>query len=317
MPAPALAQDYDLSRVPASAQWAIRIDVAKFLNTDIGGFVLSETNRPENADKLTILENLTGMNIRKDIRSITLYGSRFDQRDVAAVVEGRFDQAKLLPLLRTSKPVEEIQLDSRTVYKWRESQDPNSPTKAGVFLRDDLVVVARDVEALKRSIAALGGEGDTVAVTSSDPASYLTLFLADVPTLGRNGAVATVASKIKTAKLQVGETSGEFRSDVIITSADARTALEVAQLIQGGLAALGLIQGTQRQGAPVVSPEAAAILSDIKVASDGPVATVSLRTPSKKVLDLINWAMAANRKKAAAWMQMESSEPAPEPEPAE
>jgi hypothetical protein len=58
------------------------------------------------------------------------------------------------------------------------------------------------------------------------------------------------------------------------------------------------MQNAERDGAPVISPEAAAILRDIRVGSDGAVATVSLHTPAQKVLDFLAWAKAQNRAKA-------------------
>jgi hypothetical protein len=315
---PASAQDYDLSRVPSSAQWVIRADVERFLKTDLGAFALSEADRPENTDKLAVLENLTGIDIRRDVRSFTLYGSEFGPRNAVAVIEGRLDRDKLLPLLRSGRPVEEVQVGDLTVYKWRDAADPNNATKAGAFLRDDLVIIAGDVDSLEGAIAALEGQGDTmtVAPAGSISAPWLSVLVARIPVARRTGIPEAVAAKIKSARLQVGETSGEYRSDLTVATVDAQSAADVAEVVQGLLAVLSLCQGAERHGSPVISAEALAILRDITASSQGDAATISLRTPSKKMLDLVNWALAHRHAKAERRMRMQVAPAAPEQAPA-
>lgn len=126
-----------LDLAPADSEIVARVDVKKVVNSRLFALAL-EIEGKEAADaKLKILKNLTDLDVYKDIDEVALFGRIDDDESMAIVARGRFNQEKLLDLVRLNGTYKTRQENGLTIHSWVD--DGN---KQACFLPDNLLVVA-------------------------------------------------------------------------------------------------------------------------------------------------------------------------------
>lgn len=155
--APVNALDY----APADSEVVLLANVHNLTQQGIVKKVLdqvqSDPEQKRQLDaKIAVLQNLAGINPLEDIDAIGIWG-KMDQPDSFGVkVTGKFDQQKLLALLRLNKDFEETSgvegLDI-PIFQWRD-KGKEGAVKYGTFLPDGSPAVFSSKKALEQALEA-------------------------------------------------------------------------------------------------------------------------------------------------------------------
>lgn len=307
---PVTAASLQLGQLPSSAMWVAHADVEAFVHAKIGVFVLDQLKKPEAQAGLTVLKNLTGTDLTRDITSITLYGTAPGEQNGVAIIQGTFDQEKLLPLLRTNPTLREIKVGERTAYQWTDKPkaDKPGPQRFGMFYRGNLVLVAGSQSMLSLAVGVLDGRQDSLASASPpkitpSAGTCLGVYVAQVPELPKGEKAAELFKKLVSGRFEAGEADANLFARLTVVTRDAATAGDLAKMAQGFLAFLDLVKDVRDNGRPALPVELATMLKDVKVSAHEATAEASLVTPVQNVTSFLQWAAAQEAAKKAARCQ--------------
>lgn len=159
------------SIVPEEADWVIHFDVEKLRSTPYGDHLLDTENilglRRRNAQ----FQSRYQINILEDIKGVTIYGYENDEENTVLCLKGTFDQEFLLGLLALEESHKEIQHDKFIIHAWDLHE-------FGVFVDDDLALLARNETAIKKALDVIAGKKPNVSSSSLMP--YINKITPDV-----------------------------------------------------------------------------------------------------------------------------------------
>lgn len=305
---PTLAGPPPAERVASSAQWAAHVDVEGFLASKVGALVLEQVKKPEIAAGLIVLKNVSGLDLTKDLKGITLYGIDAGEENGAAVIEGTFDREKLLALLRANPSLRETKVGELDAYQWTDEPKGDKPgaERFGLFFSNNLIVVAGSRNMLEQAVAVLQNKQDSmaqVAIPASikpSVGSYLFVYLAELPKVPADQKAVELLSKFVSGRFEIGENAGNFFSRLTVLTKDAQTASNLSKMADGVLGFLDLVKDLSENGRPLIPTEAASVLKDLKVSASDTAVEASLVAPSQNVVDLLKWVLAQAEAKHSA-----------------
>ncbi|HOW69432.1 MAG TPA: hypothetical protein PKY77_02425 [Phycisphaerae bacterium] len=305
---PGLAGPGQAERVAASAQWVAHMDAEGFLASKVGAFVLEQIKKPEIAAGLAVLKNVSGLDLTKDLKAITLYGVGAGEENGVALIEGSFEREKLLTLLRTNPTLREIKVSELDAYQWTDEPKGDKPgaVRFGLFFRDDLIVVAGSQNMLEQAVAVLQNKQDSMAQVVIPPSikpsvgAYLFVYLAELPRMPDDQKAVELLSKFVSGRFEIGETERDFFSRLTLLTKDAQTASNLSKMADGVLGFLDLVKDLRENGKPLIPAEAAGVLKDLKVSAHEASVEASLVAPRQNVVDLLKWVMAQAAAKPGA-----------------
>ncbi len=232
---------------------------------------------------LQVLNNLTGVDLMKDLDRVYVWGRVKDDNSVVAVFQGRFNHDKPITLLKANPKYAEGNYKGVTTHEWFD--DKEKRVKFGAFLTDGSAVIANQRESLQATIDANGSDK---GFHSTPKAQLLPSGYKDSTAWGLlirpdrafpNGEFKdTLQAGSATAMITLRDGKVALRLSVNTDSAEA--AAQWQKLAQGGLAFLQL----QKENA-----EARELAASAKVSLDSKANRVSLdvEIAEEKVIELI------------------------------
>lgn len=143
--------------VPESAEVVAVLDLGALKSAGLMVPILNKVGEP----KLQVLESLTGLKPDRDVDRIIAFGQMNDKEFGGAIIEGRFDQQKLIGLAKANDGYKEEEIAGVKVHAFADKND--GKTKYGVFVGNALVIYSgRDAaeESLKAHAAGQGAPAD-------------------------------------------------------------------------------------------------------------------------------------------------------------
>jgi hypothetical protein len=114
---PIHAAPLNADHLPKQAKWVLHVDYKAFTDSALAERI--RTHRPEIVDQVrNWLTEHCGIDPRKDIESITLFGDNYEEHSGAAVFRGNYDVAKAESHLREKRNVTQTDQDGRTYFTW-------------------------------------------------------------------------------------------------------------------------------------------------------------------------------------------------------
>ena len=284
----------------ASAQWAAHLDVEGFLASKVGALVLEQAKKPEIAAGLAMLQNVSGLDLTKSLKGITLYGVGAGEENGVALIEGTFDRERLLNLLRANPSLRETKLGELPAYQWTDEPKGGKPgaERFGTFFSDSLILIAGSRNMLEQAVAVLQNKQNSMAQVTIPPSikpsagAYLFVYLGELPKVPTDQKAAELLSKFVSGRFEIGENAGNFFSRLTVLTKDAQTASNLAKMVDGVLGFLDLVKDLNENGKPLIPAEAAGVLKDLKVSANDASVEASLVAPSQNVVDLLKWVVA-------------------------
>jgi len=295
----ARAEPLDRQQVAAGAKWLVHVDVdaaaatkgAERLRTDV-------LNRDPAKRTLQKLREAIGMDPTQDLRSITLYGSRFDHHTGVVLVRGKLDQARLLALVKVQLDHQVSSYGSHELHTWAQGKtDKGGHRVTGCLCGPTLVVFGRDAAEVKAALDVLDGKSPSLAGSKSPLAEEVPAgTMLQVRAIDLGGAaipfMSPVVRQSELLALAVGEHEAVafVRAKLVVKSAE--TANELRKVVDGFIAMARLQAASD--------PDAARILQEVKVDTSDRTVTVQWRAPAGELLKLMEkqWAKPTKPKPA-------------------
>jgi hypothetical protein len=302
---PLLAGPLDAAKVPADAKWVLHVDMEKLVASKVGNAILEEGNKQGLDIGLAMIKAAVGVDLVKDIKNGTAFGTKFGDESGAVAIQGTLDKEKILKALKLNPTFKEDKYGAVATYQWTEEAKDGKPAqdRFGAFVGDDTAAIATSAAQLKLVIDVLGGKAAGLAkVPAFDKSAFLVAFVTDLPSAARKPEEAFL-KKFAGAQASIGENENSLWAAVAVTAKDEATAADLKQVADALPAIVRLIQPGATAGPGEVkiaattlpeglnSPEAIAVLKSLKVSQAGMTVSVEGSLPVKDVIKLIQEAV--------------------------
>lgn len=277
------AAPVEFKDIPAEAKWLAHVDVDAMrdstLTERIYHFAMQQ--RPEAEGHFQKVEEVTGMDPRRDLYSLTFYGTSFAENQGVLIVKAGFDRARMEEKAKEAADHEVTKHGDYQIHTWTHDKGKKRERKlAGAFFKADVLVFASSVDEVKKALDVLAGKGKSLsgnesALTADVPAG--TTFLARAAGMaGANLPVKSPALK-KTEQISIamGEHEGQGFYQSKLVAEDEATAQQVKEIVEGGRAMVALQHGQD--------PDAKALLDALKVDLSNNTLSVDFRAPVDRI----------------------------------
>ncbi len=252
---PAWAGRLDRKLVPADAAWLAHLDVEALLGSTIGKALLEEAGDLHGGlDGIEELNRELGIDLRTDLKSLTLFGGGGDPEDDAvsvAVTNARADVA--VERLTAKESVETLDLDGQTVFVIPDGCGGETyvHVRRGKGVAQRLVLCSRSRDSMRRALAVVAGDAPSLTrqdagILGTRPRSGSILFAAAGP-LQDLQAIRPASEIFRLARgitIDLGETEDEMRGEATLFANDEEAAANMADVVQG-MVALGHLLGDE------------------------------------------------------------------------
>jgi len=161
----ALAKPLDLDRVSAKAVWLMHAD----MDAARGSSVMTrmyERAVKKHAQLETMLAmgaKMMGMDPRKDLHDVTLYGLDTDKKNAVMIVHADANREFLEKMVEKARDHETMKHRDYTLHKWRHQgwKGRGGETVFGAFHRDDVMVFARSADRVQMALDVLDDKAES------------------------------------------------------------------------------------------------------------------------------------------------------------
>lgn len=245
----------DLPQVPASSRWLLHLDVSQALAGPPGTWLREQlAQRPEVATKLAGLIALTGFDPWQDLQAISIVGD--GQPEVGLIlVRGRFEAQRLEGLALLAPQGQRHERAGQVWYSWHD-QDKDRPMQGALV--GELLLLSAQQELLFAGIDALAGhaaladDGELLSLLQPAlPGSLAVAAATDLGELGQ-GPQAALFRQVRRAAMSIGLDDQQVALSLRLESADPSAAQRVAQLVQGLLVLVSLMDDDAHAQMPLL-----------------------------------------------------------------
>ncbi len=278
----AAADAFNPAQIPAKAKWFLHADVKRFKATQLGGLAVKQLAK---LDAVFLqIEKVSGLDPRRDLAGVTLYGIGTKEDEVAVLVAGQFNREKLEALVKLASEHRAVEYGAHTIHSWRDDKGPHF----GCVFNAQMVVLSDGQPTLLAALDVLNGKGQVLkpnaalARVTAGNEPFVLLGMVDFEALGHLKPEANLLEKLKVICLAAGEVDEDFHGRLFVQPREARDALSVQQAIQGLVAIVQL--GDSKK--PEIK-QAQDLARRLKIDRDEPFITVHLKVPAKELLESI------------------------------
>lgn len=287
----ALAGGVQKEQISAKAKWVAHLDVESLLSGDVGKLITDQIKEKGLDKKLAEFTSVFGVDPTKDIASVTAYGEDFDPASGIIIAQGKYDQEKLLGLLKNAKNFKEVAAGDRTLYTWTDDKrnDPNDDgSRCGVFYSEKIIVVGRTDATVKAAMDVLDGKsaGSPSILPAPTKGSIFIAAADGIDTIKNLPPQSAMAKKITSGSLEIGQLDGSIFVNVSAIAKTAEDAEQARDMIKGLVALVGFAKEDAAAAAPATM-NIAALLKGLKVGGEGNTVAVNFTATLKDIVDTV------------------------------
>ena len=123
----------------------------------------------ESGKHFDMIRDKIGVDLRKDLHGITLYGPDTDKTHAVAIVFSTVNQKLLLEKAAKATDHKVTKHGEIDIHSWTQKHGAKTDTAAGAFYKPDVLVFAASVEGVAKAIDVLDGKSPGI----TDPKSPL------------------------------------------------------------------------------------------------------------------------------------------------
>lgn len=157
----AAAKPVSLATVPADAVWMMHLDMDAARASTVVRRMCERAMalHPQAEAMMTMAIGMTGMDPRKDLHDVTVYGRDTDKRNAVMVVRGKANRALLEKMVEKARDHRTMEHGGRTLHSWTQGgrRGDTGGTVVGAFQADDRMVFARSSDAVRMALDVLDG----------------------------------------------------------------------------------------------------------------------------------------------------------------
>lgn len=267
----------DLSSIPDSHRWVLHVDLQQALQGELGRWAEDALADPTAAARVQLLENLSGIDLREDLHSLTVSGIDNQDREAVAQIRGSFERDRLTTLLAASEGHRVTTYGEHQLHHWTDPK--KQQPQHGTLIGDGLALVSGSESALKASLDTIGGKADSLA----DAGTFADLADLDAAIIVGGATAldgwkdlrpnAAMLRQVQSLRLVVDQVGTDLSLAATVTAKEEAKAQQLQQVLQGLLALYVL--GEQQ----AVDPAMQQLIQSLQVARDGSVVTVTTQVP--------------------------------------
>jgi hypothetical protein len=268
------------SIIPEDVDWVIHFDVEKFSSTRFGDQLLNNENIFGLTQKNASFHDKYQIDILKDIKGFTVYGSGKDEENTVVCLRGSFDQAYLLGLLAEEDSHKEIQHGNFIIHAWNYHE-------FGVFVEDNLALIAQNETAIKKALDVIAGKKANVTTSSLMPTMkeipsnvFFTALARDISELAEHESDVFIFKKTESALFTLTEEKEDINLRLNFTVKTLEDAQNMESVIRG-LISLAKMQMEEAQR-DLLRP-----LEEIGISTEGKKIRVELSYPIQELIDIV------------------------------
>jgi hypothetical protein len=295
---PARAGGLDKTWISRDARWLAHIDVEAALKSNLGGIVLADAKFGiEHDDDLAEFQKRYGVDLKQDVRSVTIYGSGPDHEDPVLLVRTTQKADTLLAKVAQDTGWTTLNIGGYPLYRCTESGDGDHDESETWFVHvreleqggDRLLMLSNDSERLVKAInvsrrIAPNASDDPNPVFKANPSAGTILFAEvthDVRKFAHIQPTSAIAELAESFVFEMGEQSGQVFAHLSIQTNSDEDALKIVQVAQGATALLGLAGNKKTQAPnPLVG-----LLGALHFNARGSLMTASFRYGAQQLVD--------------------------------
>ncbi len=295
-----VAAPLDLSRVAADSKWMMHLDMDAARDSTIvqRAYERATKMHPHAENMISIFSGMTGMDPRKDLHDVTVYGFDTDKRNAVMIVCADAKREFLNKMVEKAANHKKTEYRSYTLHSWTQKGWPRgwSGSVVGAFFKDSIMVFARTEAGVQAALDLLDGSSTkSVRATGSmlagrtRPGSIMIARSVEVDPDTR----CPVLKQGSAFRVALGESSGSFFYRAQLDMKNAAAAGQVEDVVKGFIALAALKYGSDEN--------ATKLLADLGVETDGNACKISWNAPADGVWKWMDKAAATWEEKRRQW----------------
>jgi hypothetical protein len=236
------AAPLDTNHVPAKAVWLMHLDGDAVRKSTVIEQMHARVMKkhPQLEGLMAMGAAATGMDVRKDLHGVTVYGLDTEKQNAVMIVHAKADRKKLEAMVEKAPGHQSMEYRGFTLHAWTHKgwrQSEGKPV-VGTFYDDSTMIFARTKQQVEMALDVLEGKRDSMDEKSPLAGRVLPGSIL----VGRASAVnpetkCPVLKEAKGFRVAMGENDGKsfYRAKLEMKSAEAATQ---AKAVTEGLAAL-------------------------------------------------------------------------------
>jgi hypothetical protein len=238
------AAPFQSKDIAADSKWVIHVDVDAIRDSYIVKKVFETCPHLKDAGKhFDMIRDHIGLDLRKDLHGITLYGPDADHKHAVAIVYAKVDQKLLTEMAEKAADHKVLKHSGFEIHSWTAKHGSKSEPGAGAFYKSDAVVFASMPRLVARAIDVLDGSAKGITGLDSPlggrPIAGATVIIRafDLPA----NEHCPLMQKAKSIRVAMGENNGKSFYRVRLVMKDSESAEQI-KTIGEGFKALGTLR---------------------------------------------------------------------------
>ena len=236
----ALGGELKPEQVPVQATWFVHLNIEQLLASQIGVKVLDEIKAdPKLTAQLDVIQNAVGVDLRKDIKGLSLFGPDTRKNHGVMVFSGLPTTDKLLTSIKANPTYEGQTEGDLTLHKWADKGHDNY----GVILPGGVCIISGFAESARVTAQVLhtgqGGlplEGPLGRLAKSGSGCILHAAADGAAGLPGGQPQAAVLKKVVAAELKLNERDAKVSAELMLMADTPQSAGQIADVLRGLIA---------------------------------------------------------------------------------
>ncbi len=225
------AAPLDSKNVAANAKWVVHVNVDAVRDSHVVQKAFETCPRLKDSGKhFDMIRDKIGVDLRKDLHGITLYGLDSDKTHAVAIVFSTVNQKLLLEKAAKAADHKVTKHGEIDIHSWTAKHGAKTHTTAGAFFKPDVLVFAASVEGVAAAIDVLDGKSPGITDAKSQlglrvkPGTTLLVRATTIPP----EAKCAVLKQVESFRVALGEHDGKsfYRASLVMKSPEAAAQLK-------------------------------------------------------------------------------------------
>ena len=284
----AMAGSFDASLVSRDANWVMHIDFSALRASTIGESLLARDVPADVQQQWQRAEQMLGMDLRKDLHAVTMYGSAVGQDDVVVWIQGKLDPGTLASQLENMDGYQRLDHGSHVVHSWVDAPGEMDASRVyGVAVDGGRGVLGPSEALILKALQVMDGTLPNVtdggiSVATLTGSGLLMAATADLrhADLSANPMLAQAGSNARNFRMDIREADGMLGVRMAVQQGSVQDAQQAMEMLNG-FKMMGLMQLQQQ------NPDLAALLQAIAINRNEDTLLLGLSYPSRKLVAMM------------------------------
>jgi hypothetical protein len=217
------AAPFQSKNIAAGAKWVIHVDVDAIRDSKIVKKAFATCPILKNSGMVfDMIRDKAGIDLRKDLHGITLYGPDSDKKHAVAIVFATVNKTLLTEKAQKAADHKLTRRGGIEIHSWTAKHFGKTEPGAGAFYKDDAIVFAADVDGVSKAIDVLSGKSpgnSNPLLTGTVRGATVIVRAAEIP----DNVNCPILKQVKSFRVALGENDGKSfaRKRIIMKTPEA------------------------------------------------------------------------------------------------